>query len=90
MSTVGFHRKKIKVIYLFSLKKFPIMPPKPRGRPPEKRQNLAGLQNNLSSNFIPSVTSFLKATRQSLSQYRLRDLGVTPIARVQQERCSEQ
>ena len=34
------------------------MPPKPRGCPPKKCCNLAGLQNNPSSTSIPSVTSF--------------------------------
>ena len=43
------------------------MPPKPRGRPPKKRCNLAGLQNNHSSTLIPSMTSFSQG-RQTVSK----------------------
>ena len=34
------------------------MPPRPRGRPPKKRRNITGLQNNSSLSTVPSVTSF--------------------------------
>ena len=43
------------------------MPPKPRGCPPKKRRNLAGLQNNHSSTSIPSMTSFSQG-RQTVSK----------------------
>jgi hypothetical protein len=32
------------------------MPPKPRGRPPEKRRNIIGLQNRFSSSTITSFS----------------------------------
>ena len=34
------------------------MPPRLRGRPPKKRRNITGLQNNSSLSTVPSVTSF--------------------------------
>ena len=61
--------EKIKIIHLLLLeKKFLLMPPKPRGRPPKKRRNLAGLQNSVSSSSIPLVSSFSQGRHQAVSE----------------------
>ena len=58
MSTVKVHVEYQDNLSPPLQKRNPTMPPKPRGHPPKKSCNLAGLQNNHSLTSIPSMTSF--------------------------------